>query len=157
VGDHGAGPCWATVSDDGKFLYIANTGTVSVGVYSLADPLNPVQIQEFALQQPTPPPGAANAPVGAFEFALDPSGNVLDVITQSTSPTLDFPQGNAVHSLRVAKDGTLSEPNTPVTFSTTEVPGTARIQGVAIVADRASDHDGEDNNHHKDDFLFADD
>ena len=146
VDDQGAGPCWTTVSADGKFLYVVNTGTVSVGVYSLADPLNPVQIQEFALQQPAPPPDATKAPLGAFEFALDPSGKVLDVLTQSTSATLDFPEGNAVHSLLVAKNGLLTEPNAPVTFSTTEVPGTARIHGVAIIANR-NNHDDRDHNH----------
>jgi 6-phosphogluconolactonase (cycloisomerase 2 family) len=147
VDDQGAGPCWTTVSADGKFLYVVNTGTVSVGVYSLADPLNPVQIQEFALQQPAPPAGATKAPLGAFEFALDPSGKVLDVLTQSTSATLDYPQGNAIHSLLVAKNGLLSEPNAPVTFSTTEVPPTARIHGVAIVTTQDREYDRDHDRH----------
>jgi 6-phosphogluconolactonase (cycloisomerase 2 family) len=148
VGDLGAGPCWTEVSADGKFLYAVNTGSSSVAVYSLADPLNPVEIQNFALQLPAPPAGAAKAPVAAFEFALDPSGGVLDVITESTAAGLDFPQGNAVHSLLVAPDGTLSEPNAAVTFSTSLVPGSARILGVAIVSngqDDGGDNDGRDN------------
>ena len=45
----GGGPCWTTVSPNGKYLYTADTGTNSVGVYSLADPLHPTQIQEFLL------------------------------------------------------------------------------------------------------------
>lgn len=142
VGDSGAGPCWTTVSADGKFLYAVNTGSVAVAVYSLADPLNPVQIQEFALKQPAPPPGATSAPLGAFEFALDPSGRVLDVITQSTASGQDFPQGNAIDSLLVARDGTLSQPGDPITFSTSDVPGSARIQGVVIVADGPGDLGG---------------
>jgi 6-phosphogluconolactonase (cycloisomerase 2 family) len=40
----GAAPCWVVVSADGKYLYDANTGTDSVGVFSLADPLHPVEI-----------------------------------------------------------------------------------------------------------------
>jgi 6-phosphogluconolactonase (cycloisomerase 2 family) len=154
VGDLGGGPCWSTVSSNGKFLYIANTGTNSVAVYSLKDPLNPVQIQEFSIQLPAPPAGAAKPPVGTFEFALDPSGKVLNVLTQSTAAGLDFPQGNAIHSLVVAPGGTLSEPNAPVTFSTTEVPGSARIQGVAIVTNRESA--GGDGGHgHR--WCFSDD
>ena len=141
VGDQGAGPCWTTVSADGKYLYAVNTGSVAVAVYSLADPLNPVQIQEFSLQQPAPPAGATKVPDGAFEFALDPSGHVLDVITESTAAGLDFPQGNAIDSLLVAPDGTLSQPNAPVTFPTSQVPGSARILGVAIVSDRSNDFD----------------
>jgi 6-phosphogluconolactonase (cycloisomerase 2 family) len=156
VNDLGGGPCWTTVSDDGKFLYEANTGTVSVAVYSLADPLHPVQIQEFALQQPAPPPGATKAPLGAFEFSLDPSGHVLDVLTQSTAANLDFPEGNAIHSLLVAPSGILSEPNAPVTFSTSQVPGEARIQGVAIVATgRYGFPHGDDRPGHR--WLFSDD
>jgi 6-phosphogluconolactonase (cycloisomerase 2 family) len=133
VPDQGAGVCWITVTPDGKYMYIVNTGTNTVGVYSLTDPLNPVQIQDFKLTLPPAPAGATKAPVAAFELALDPSGRFLDVITQTTAPNHDFPQGNAVHSLTIAADGTLSETNTPVTFSTDDVPGTARIQGVAVV------------------------
>ena len=36
----GAAPCWCVVSGDGRALYVTNTGTNSVGVYSLADPLH---------------------------------------------------------------------------------------------------------------------
>ena len=89
VADQGAGPCWTAVSADGKYLYAVNTGSVSVAVYSLKNPLNPVQIQDFALKLPTPPAGQTKAPVGAFEFSLDPSGDVLDVLTtQSTDAAL---------------------------------------------------------------------
>ena len=44
VPDQGAAPCWVVVSADGGFLYTSNTGTDSVGVFSLADPLNHVQL-----------------------------------------------------------------------------------------------------------------
>ncbi len=53
VAVQGAGPCWTTVSANGKFLYTVDTGTNSVGVFSLADPLHPAQIQEFVLGGPT--------------------------------------------------------------------------------------------------------
>ena len=142
VPDQGAGPCWAVVSADGKYLYVSNTGSVSVGVYSLADPLNPVEIQDFKLSLPQPPAGTTKAPVASFELALDPSGKSLDVITQTTAANHDFPQGNAVHALNVAPDGKLSETNPAVTFSTTEVPGTARIQGIAIVQSFGDDDGG---------------
>src|SRR6202007_2842813 len=56
--DQGKGPCWITVSADGKYLYSGNTGTDSVGVFSLANPLHPVQIQEFVLGGPHAPPGS---------------------------------------------------------------------------------------------------
>ena len=62
VATAGKGPCWTTVSADGKFLYTADTGTNSVGVFSLADPLHPKQIQEFVLGGPQNP---ANDPAAA--------------------------------------------------------------------------------------------
>jgi len=142
VADQGAGPCWVTVSANGQYLYAANTGSNSVEVYSLKDPLNPQLIQDFKLTVPPAPAGATNAPVGTFELAIDPSGRSVDVITQATSPT--FPQGNELHTLAVASDGTLSEPNASVSFSEADVPAAARIQGIAIVAgqDKEGDHDG---------------
>jgi len=142
VSDQGAGPCWVAVSPDGKYLYAANTGSNSVEVYSLANPLNPQQIQDFKLAIPQPPAGATKAPVGTFELAVDPSGRSVDVIIEATAQT--FPQGNEVHSLAVAADGTLSEPNAPVTFSAENVPATARIQGIAIVGGRAGGPDHSD-------------
>jgi 6-phosphogluconolactonase (cycloisomerase 2 family) len=140
----GAATCWIVVSADGKYLYTADTGTDSVGVFSLADPLHPVQIQEIALRGPLAPPGApANQRDTAdFQIALDPSGRSLFVIGQSTSPTLDFPQGNQLHVLSVARDGTLSEPHGPVLFSTADVPADARPQGLAVVAGESRDRDG---------------
>lgn len=142
VADKGAGPCWVVVSADGKYLYAANTGTNTVEVYSLADPLNPVQVQDFKVSLPPAPAGATKAPANIFELGLDPSGQSLEVIMQSTAANLDFPQGNEVHSLTIAADGTLSEPNAPATFSTVDVPGTARIQGLAIVS--SGPHGGDD-------------
>jgi DNA-binding beta-propeller fold protein YncE len=139
----GAATCWIVVSADGKYLYTANTGTNSVGVFSLADPLNPVEIQEFALHGPLAPPGApaGERDTADFQIALDPSGHSLYVIGQSTSPTLNFPQGNQLHMLKVARDGTLSEPAGPILFPTSAVPANARPQGLAVVGGVGEDRD----------------
>jgi 6-phosphogluconolactonase (cycloisomerase 2 family) len=134
VPDQGAAPCWVVVSADGRFLYASNTGTDSVGVFSLADPLHPVQLQEFRLSGPFAPAGATDRQTASFQVALEPSGKSLYVITQDTAAGRDFQEGNAVHALTVAADGTLSESNDPVTFPASEVPAAARIQGVAVVA-----------------------
>ena len=107
----GGGPCWTTVSANGKFLYTVDTGTNSVGVFSLADPLHPVQIQEFVLNGPHNSSGNSTAAreTTDFEFALNPSGTTLYVIDHQTDAAGSFPQGNALHVLSVASDGTLSE------------------------------------------------
>jgi 6-phosphogluconolactonase (cycloisomerase 2 family) len=147
-GDGGAGPCWVAVSPDGKFLYTGDTGSDSVGAYSLADPLRPVQIQEFFLGGPLTPPGS---PPGTarqttvFQVAVDPSGRFVYAIGQNTSATGTFPDGNQLHVLAVARDGTLSEPQDPVLFTQAGVPGDAHPQGIAVVAgvgDRDHGHHG---------------
>jgi DNA-binding beta-propeller fold protein YncE len=141
----GNGPCWTIVSADGKYLYTADTGTNSVGVFSLADPLHPVQIQEFALGGPLNSTGSSTAPAETtdFEFALDPSGKFLYVIDhEQLSANGAFPKGNALHTLSIAANGTLSEsPNSPV-FLPANLPLGDDPQGVAVIA--ASEVNGFD-------------
>ena len=48
-----------------------------------------------------------------------------------------------MHALTVGADGTLSESNSAVTFSPGDVPADARLQGVAVVAQRSQSHDNE--------------
>jgi hypothetical protein len=138
VSQGGAGPCWAAVSADGRFLYTGDTGTDSIGVFSLADPLHPVEIQEFKLAGPYAPPGSPSATLqtNVFQIALSPDGHTLYAISQNTSPTGSFADGNQLHILSVAHDGTLSEPTGPVLLSTAGVPGDAHPQGIAVVTGR---------------------
>ena len=132
----GAAPCWTTVSPDGKYLYTVDTGTNSVGVFSLADPLHPVQIQEFVLGGPQNPTGDPAAPgeTTAFEFAFDPSGKALYVIDHQTDAAGNFPQGNALHVLTVAANGTLSEGTGSPLFLPPNIPAGDFPQGVATIA-----------------------
>ncbi len=132
----GSGPCWTIVSANGKYLYTVDTGTNSIGVFSLANPLQPVQIQEFVLggpQNPTGNPSAARETTD-FEFALSPSGNTLYVIDHQTDAAGDFPQGNALHVLSVAADGTLSESSSSPLILPSTIPTGADPQGVAVIA-----------------------
>jgi DNA-binding beta-propeller fold protein YncE len=132
----GAAPCWTTVSPNGQFLYTIDTGSNSVGVFSLANPLKPVQIQEFSLggpQNSTGDPTAARETTD-FEFSLDPSGKTLYVIDHQTDAAGTFPQGNALHVLTVAADGTLSESASSPVFLPANIPAGADPQGVAVIA-----------------------
>jgi Lactonase, 7-bladed beta-propeller len=130
VPDQGSAACWCVVSADGNFLYVATTGTDSIGVFSLADPLHPAQIQELALSHVS---GDQNQS-GDFQIALDPSGQSLYVVNQSTNPTGTAHRGNQLHVLSVASDGTVSEQSGPIVFSPADVPANAHPQGVAIVS-----------------------
>jgi len=126
----GAAPCWCVVSADGKQLYVANTVSDSVSVFSLVDPLKPVLIQELKLGGPRG--NAATGQTFVFEIALDPTGKFLYAVTQSTNPA--FPQGNQLHTLKVARDGSLSESLAPIVFSQKDVPANAHPQGLAVVS-----------------------
>ena len=136
VSVQGNGPCWTLVSANGKFLYTVDTGTNSVGVFSLANPLHPVQIQEFVLGGPQNSTGdpTAERETTDFEFALDPSGKTLYVIDHQTDAAGNFPQGNALHVLSVAPDGTLSESASSPLFLPSNIPAGADPQGVAVIA-----------------------
>jgi 6-phosphogluconolactonase (cycloisomerase 2 family) len=139
VAVQGAGPCWTLVSANGQFLYTVDTGTNSVGVFSLADPTHPVQIQEFVLGGPQNSSGDPTAArqTTDFEFALDPSGNTLYVIDHQTDAAGNFPQGNALHVLSVAPNGMLSESSSSPLFLPSDIPAGADPQGVAVIADPA--------------------
>jgi 6-phosphogluconolactonase (cycloisomerase 2 family) len=151
----GSGPCWAAVSPDGKTLYTGDTGSDSVGVYSLANPLHPVQIQELFLGGPQTPPGS---PPGTprqttvFQVAVDPSGRFVYAISQNTSANGLFQEGNQLHILSVGRDGTLSEARGSVILPADAVPGTAHPQGIAVVAGVGvrSGHDDDDDGAHAD-------
>jgi Lactonase, 7-bladed beta-propeller len=136
VAVQGSGPCWTLVSANGKFLYTIDTGTNSVGVFSLANPLKPVQIQEFTLGGPQNSTGdpTATSETTNFEFSLNPSGNTLFVIDHQTDAAGTFPQGNALHVLSVAADGRLSESASSPVFLPSNIPAGADPQGVAVIA-----------------------
>jgi 6-phosphogluconolactonase (cycloisomerase 2 family) len=127
--DAGTAPCWSVVSADGRYLYVSNTASNSIGVYSLADPLHPAQIQNLVLAGPHG--NATTGQANSFEIALDPTGHSLFAITQSSNPA--FPQGNQLHTLQVSSNGTLSEPDAPILLSTAGVPANAHPQGVEVV------------------------
>ena len=146
----GSGPCWVAVSPDGKFLYTGDTGSDSVGVYSLANPLHPVQLQELFLGGPLTPPGSPTGTARettAFQVAVDPSGRFVYAISQNTSANGLFQEGNQLHILSVASDGTLSEPNGPTILPPGSVPGTAHPQGIAVVAGVGVRGHGKDGDH----------
>lgn len=83
----GGGTCWAFVSADGQSLYVTNTGANTVGVYSLADPLRPARLQDFALRRPKQT-GPGNA-TGAFQLSLDPFGRGGQVALVASRPISD--------------------------------------------------------------------
>jgi hypothetical protein len=122
VPDAGAAPCWAVVNHEGTRLYVTNTGDNSIEVYSLADPLNPAPIQHFAMD--------SNNGGAVFSTVIDHSGTWLYVSAEQSSSTASD-TANAFHTLKIAPDGTLSEPFSPTVLPVTSNPH-VRAQGITV-------------------------
>ena len=137
VNSPGIATCWLNISPDGKHLYATDSGSDAVSVYSLATPTAPKLAQEFYLGGPAFADGsAATAKSGLttaedFQFSFDASGTHLFILDHTTSDA--FQQGNQLHTVDVAANGTLSEPTGPVFFPAALVPGTAHVLGLAVV------------------------
>jgi 6-phosphogluconolactonase (cycloisomerase 2 family) len=122
VPDSGAGVCWLLVNRGATRLYASNTGDPSVSVFDLtADPSEPIEIQKVNLKV------APGSNPGGFQFALDPSGSFLHVVSQQSSAS-STAAANALHIFRVSHDGKLTEvPSSPTPLP---VPNLTRPQGV---------------------------
>ena len=134
--------CWIEVNRNGTFAYTSNSADDSVSVFSLANPYAPTEIQKLdlngpkeLLQCPTPDPCAAVIfTTTPFQLELDPTGTYLYVLNHETTFENNFPQGNALHILRVGPNGTLTEtPNSPVILPQSAVPAGAHPKGVVVL------------------------
>lgn len=122
VGDAGAAPCWTVVSHDGKYLYATNTGDNSIEVYSLADPLNPTEVQHFVMD--------SNNGGAVFSSVIDHSDTWLYVSSEQSSSSASV-AANAFHTLKIGAGGTLSEPFAPTVLPVTTPPA-VRVQGITV-------------------------
>ncbi|HEX4596231.1 MAG TPA: beta-propeller fold lactonase family protein, partial [Burkholderiaceae bacterium] len=119
VADPGAGPCWAIVNHRGTRLYAINTGDASVAVYDITQALSPKLLQHFAMTVTSGNP---------FSAVIDDSDQFIYVSSEQSSATASA-SANAIHTLKVAADGTLSEPFAPTVLP---ISGLTRAQGVAV-------------------------
>ncbi|MBC8044266.1 MAG: beta-propeller fold lactonase family protein [Rhizobacter sp.] len=127
----GKAPCWIITNSSGSRIYTTNTVDGSVSVLDATNPLAPVEIQKLVLKEVGPlfeiMPGAMAVSSGAFQEALSPDGKNIYVVSQRATSDASYTQGNYLHVLNVASDGTLTEPGVPVVLA---VPTTARPHGV---------------------------
>jgi DNA-binding beta-propeller fold protein YncE len=122
VDDPGTAPCWAIVNHTGTYLYVTNTGDNSIGVYSLADPLNPTEVQHFAMDSDN---GGA-----VFSTVIDRSDNWLYVSSEQSASGASV-TANAFHTLKIDANGLLSEPFAPTVLPVTSSPA-VRVQGITV-------------------------
>jgi DNA-binding beta-propeller fold protein YncE len=123
VDDSGNGPCWAIVNHSGTRLYAINTGDNSVAVYDLRDPWKPKELQHFVMADTTGNP---------FSAVIDDSDRFIYVSSEVGSASAT-PSANAIHTLKVSADGTLTEPFAPTVLP---ISGVARAQGVAVFSSK---------------------
>lgn len=121
VQDTGSAPCWAVVNHSGNRLYVTNTGDNSVTVYNLSNPLDPVEMQHFVM---------ANTTGAVFSTVIDQSDNWLFVSSERSTATATA-AANAFHTLKVAADGTLTEPFSPTVLPISGAT-TVRAQGITV-------------------------
>jgi hypothetical protein len=122
VPDAGAAPCWAIVNHAGTYLYVTNTGDGSIEVYSLADPLNPKELQHFVMD--------SNNGGHVYSTVIDHSDGWIYVSSEQDTSTA-LVSANAFHTLKVADDGTLSEPFPPTVLPVASTPP-VRVQGITV-------------------------
>ncbi|HWE37729.1 MAG TPA: hypothetical protein VG406_14270 [Isosphaeraceae bacterium] len=122
IQDSGMAPCWIVVNREGTRAYAGNTADTSVTVYDIDDdPTTPVEIQKVTLV----------GPGNVFQIGLDPTNQFLSAITQPAAAGQPA-TANALHVLKVAGDGTLTEVATSPTVLPVMTMGT-RSQGVASI------------------------
>jgi DNA-binding beta-propeller fold protein YncE len=119
-------PCWSVVSPNGRWLYFANAGTDNVSVWDLQpDPRHPRLLQSLPLR------GGGNP----WNLRLDPAGHFLYIITPRQVREIPPGEGQLLHSLRIAPNGTLSE------IADSPVPLPVALDtnpfGLAVVPDRS--------------------
>ena len=123
VPNSGAAICWIRTNRAGTRLYTTDTVTNSVTVYDITNPETPVQIQNLVLS------GLGNA----LQFDLSTDEQSLYVLSSRGSDAIPQGQGNELHNLSIASDGTLSETLAPTVF---HEPDSTRPQGVTVVSQR---------------------
>jgi 6-phosphogluconolactonase (cycloisomerase 2 family) len=115
----GPATCWLRTNWNGSRLYTLNSGKNAVGVYNTESPQAPTAINTLTLKD------SQNS--GDFALGFSPDGGTLYVVSQNVDTTFGA-NNNWLHVLKVAADGTLTEPGEPLQLP---VPNDVRPQGVA--------------------------
>jgi DNA-binding beta-propeller fold protein YncE len=116
-------PCWSVVSKDGHRLYFADAGSDDVSVWDVeTDPRHPHLLQTYELS------GGGNP----WGLRIDPTGQLLFVIAPRQVYQVPEGQGQLLHALRLAADGTISDAidGSPVTVP---IPPQTNMFGLAVL------------------------
>lgn len=136
----GKAVCWLRTNATGTRLYSANAASNTISVYDTTNPLNPVEIQHFALRDPgadfaLPAPFSSVFPTAktsqCFQISLSPDGASLYVVCHTSDPNPGAFDGNRLHTLTInPTDGTIAEPAADLLLG---VPADANPGGIAVI------------------------
>jgi DNA-binding beta-propeller fold protein YncE len=100
-------PCWTLVNRAGTRLYTANAGNNTMSVFDLSDPLTPKPMQTLKLHSDGNP----------WDMRFDPTERMIFLVDPRARTNVKPGNGQAVHTLMINSDGTLTEPTySPVTL-----------------------------------------
>jgi len=94
-------PCWTHMNAAGTRLYTANAGNDTMSVFNTSNPMDPVWMQTIQLDTPGNP----------WDFQIDPSGKMIFLDDPRARMNVAPGYGQAVHTLLIGANGTLSEPS----------------------------------------------
>jgi 6-phosphogluconolactonase (cycloisomerase 2 family) len=115
-------PCWIRVTNNGRWMYMANADTNSVTAYDLSNPSRPKQLQTVLFKTPGEP----------WNEVIDPKDKFLFVNAPRNDLAVPAGQGNTQHVMRIESDGKLTELN-PSSPARIPVPVGTNPQGSALV------------------------
>lgn len=136
VSNSGTEICWIRTTADGRRIYTVNNIDNSVSMYDASNPRAPAERQHLVLKDPGPmflndrgPMSFMQVTSTPYQPALDPEERFLYVVNQRSDYFSADQKGNKLHILRIAGDGSLSEPGASVDLP---VPAIARPMGLVI-------------------------
>ncbi len=114
-----AGPaaCWLRTNEKGDHLYSLNSGENSISSYNTSNAAEPVSTGKLTLKQAGPKYDFMGMPLTTsqdFAFALSGDERTMYVVSQHTNKDFSIGNYNYLHLVRVADDGTLTEPAEPM-------------------------------------------
>ncbi|MEO5735138.1 MAG: hypothetical protein ABIN96_14475, partial [Rubrivivax sp.] len=131
--------CWIRPTANGARIYTVNNIDNSVSFYDNSDPLQPVEKQHLLLKLPGPlflndrgPDSFMQVTSTPYEPALSPDEKFLYVVGNRVNALNNaVTDGNSIHILSIAADGSLSQPGAPLPLPL-PVPPATRPQGLVV-------------------------
>lgn len=130
--DAGSAACWLRTNRSGKRLYALNSGENSVSYYNTSTPASPSSLGKLTLRNSGPTynsSGVAMPTSQPFSEELSRNEEYLYVLNQHTNPDFSVGNYNYLHLLKIATDGSLTEPSAPTQLP---IPNTVRPGGLAV-------------------------